>query len=131
LFIQAQKTCFSTLKRLVEIWGGKDGPAEFVEFVYKQVVPACFLAPLRDTFDLNDAQATMALSESALCLRAVLEKRVNQIDILISTVLFFSPLTTICITGRRGAYYISPNTILAHFKAKRATIARILYGVEI
>lgn len=71
----AQKTCFSTLRRLVEIWGGKDGPSEFVEFVYKQIVPACFLAPLRDTFDLNDAQTTMALSESALCLRAILEKR--------------------------------------------------------
>lgn len=74
--VQAQKTCFSTLRRLVEIWGGKDGPTEFVEFIYKQIVPACFLAPLRDTFDLNDAQATIALSESALCLRAILEKRV-------------------------------------------------------
>lgn len=75
--LQAQKTCFSTLRRLVEIWGGKDGPTEFVEFVYKQIVPSCFLAPLRDTFDLNDAQTTMALTESALCLRAILEKRVS------------------------------------------------------
>lgn len=61
----------------MEIWGGKDGPAEFVEFVYKQIVPACFLAPLRDTFDLSDAQTTLALTESALCLRAILEKRVG------------------------------------------------------
>lgn len=77
--MQAQKTCFSTLRRLVEIWGGKEGPPEFVEFVYKHVVPACFLAPLRETFDLNDAQATIALSESALCLKAIDDKRVSYI----------------------------------------------------
>ena len=77
-FKKAQKTCFSTLRRLVEIWAGKDGSTQFVEFVYKQVVPACFLAPLRETFDLNDAQATMALSESALCLKTILEKRVRK-----------------------------------------------------
>ena len=77
---QAQKTCFSTLRRLVDIWGGKDGPSEFTEFVYKQVVPACFLAPLRETFDLNDAQTAMALSESALCLKAILDKRVSERD---------------------------------------------------
>ena len=72
----AQKTCFSTLRRLVDLWAGTDGPADFLQFVYKHVVPACFLAPLRDTFDLSDAQASMALSESALCLKTILEKRV-------------------------------------------------------
>ena len=61
----------------MEIWGGTEGPPQFVEFVYKHVVPACFLAPLRETFDLNDAQATIALSESALCLKAIDDKRVS------------------------------------------------------
>lgn len=75
----------------MEIWGGKNGPSEFVEFVYKQIVPACFLAPLRDTFDLNDAQTTMALSESALCLRAILEKRVR-LNSKLQFVGLFSPI---------------------------------------
>jgi exportin-T len=96
MVLQAQKTCFSTLRRLVEICGGKDGPAEFVEFVYKQIVPACFLAPLRDTFDLNDAQTTLALSESALCLRAILEKRVRFLVKLGIRLSFHTFLLSLC-----------------------------------
>jgi len=84
----AQKTCFSTLRRLVEIWGGKEGPPEFVEFVYKHVVPACFLAPLRETFDLNDAQSTIALSESALCLKAIDDKRGDELVTYLQTQYF-------------------------------------------
>lgn len=99
----------------MEIWGGKDGPSEFVEFIYKQIVPACFLAPLRETFDLNDAQTTLALSESALCLRAILEKRVRNLDlgknnnVLLNSVItmFFSP-------GRRRTGYVSSGAVLAN-----------------
>ena len=29
----------------------------FVEYTYKHILPACFLAPLRATFDLNDGYA--------------------------------------------------------------------------
>lgn len=42
----------------------------FADFVYKHIVPACFLAPLKQTFDLADAQTVLvSASESlfALC----------------------------------------------------------------
>lgn len=39
--------------------GGKDGPVGFADFVYKRIVPACFLAPLKQTFDLADAQTVL------------------------------------------------------------------------
>ncbi|KAG8189138.1 hypothetical protein JTE90_018432 [Oedothorax gibbosus] len=71
----AQKTCFTILRKLVELWGGADGPAGFSDFLYAQIIPACFLAPSKSSFDLADAQTVLALHESALCLRAALEKR--------------------------------------------------------
>ncbi|GFY44642.1 exportin-T [Trichonephila inaurata madagascariensis] len=72
----AQKTCFSILKKMVELWGGSNGGLTgFVDFMYNHIVPACFMAPLKETFDLNDAQTILALSESALCLKTVLDKR--------------------------------------------------------
>lgn len=72
----AQKNCFVILRRLTEAWGEKDqGPPQFVEFIYTQVVPACFVAPLKASFDLNDAQTILALHESVMCLQAVYGKR--------------------------------------------------------
>ncbi|XP_063847188.1 exportin-T-like [Scylla paramamosain] len=72
----AQKNCFVILRRLTEAWGEKDvGPPGFVEFLYTQVVPACFLAPLKTTFDLNDAQTILALHESVTCLQSVYKRR--------------------------------------------------------
>ncbi|CAL4069597.1 unnamed protein product, partial [Meganyctiphanes norvegica] len=72
----AQKNCFVILRRLTEAWGEKDlGPPQFVEFLYTQVVPACFVAPLKTSFDLNDAQTILALHESVMCLQAVYRKR--------------------------------------------------------
>ncbi|KAL6116542.1 xpot [Pungitius sinensis] len=71
----AQKTCFVVLSRLVELWGGKDGMPGFPDFVYKHVVPACFLAPLKPTFDLSDAQTVLTLSECALTLKMIHLKR--------------------------------------------------------
>uniref|UniRef100_H0WR04 Exportin-T n=1 Tax=Otolemur garnettii TaxID=30611 RepID=H0WR04_OTOGA len=67
----AQKTCFIILSKLVELWGGKDGPVGFADFVYKHIVPACFLAPLKQTFDLADAQTVLALSECAVTLKTI------------------------------------------------------------
>ncbi|KAG7263241.1 hypothetical protein CRUP_023423, partial [Coryphaenoides rupestris] len=59
----AQKTCFIILSKLVDLWGGKDGLVGFLDFVYKHIVPACFLAPLKPTFDLTDAQTMLVLQQ--------------------------------------------------------------------
>ena len=65
---------------MVELWGGTEGGMSgFVEFMYNNIVPCCFIAPLKDTFDLTDAQTILALSESAACLRSVLDKRGDEL----------------------------------------------------
>ncbi|XP_029471557.1 exportin-T isoform X2 [Rhinatrema bivittatum] len=71
----AQKTCFVILSKLVDLWGGKDGLMGFTDFVYKHIVPACFLAPLKPTFDLTDAQTVLALSECAVTMKTIHLKR--------------------------------------------------------
>ncbi|KAL6474664.1 hypothetical protein MHYP_G00182250 [Metynnis hypsauchen] len=71
----AQKTCFIILSKLVELWGGKDGLVGFPDFIYKHIVPACFLAPLKPTFDLSDAQTVLTLSECTLTLKMIHLKR--------------------------------------------------------
>ncbi|KAJ8249585.1 hypothetical protein COCON_G00228010 [Conger conger] len=71
----AQKTCFTILSKLVELWGGKDGLVGFPDFIYKHIVPACFVAPLKPTFDLSDAQTVLTLSECALTLKMIHLKR--------------------------------------------------------
>uniref|UniRef100_H3C9W1 Exportin-T n=1 Tax=Tetraodon nigroviridis TaxID=99883 RepID=H3C9W1_TETNG len=71
----AQKTCFIILSKLVELWGGKDGMVGFPDFIYKHIVPACFLAPLKPTFDLADAQTVLTLSECAVTLKTIHLKR--------------------------------------------------------
>ncbi|KAH9494515.1 hypothetical protein Btru_042329 [Bulinus truncatus] len=72
---QSQKCCFSTLRKLIELWGGKDAFPGFPEFIYKEIVPACFMAPLKPTFDLADGQTTLVLGESALCMQEILQQR--------------------------------------------------------
>ena len=42
----------------------KDVLPAFDDFMYKNIVPACFAAPLKTTFDLNDAQTVLV---SHLC----------------------------------------------------------------
>nr|Q5SPJ8.1 RecName: Full=Exportin-T; AltName: Full=Exportin(tRNA); AltName: Full=tRNA exportin [Danio rerio] len=71
----AQKTCFIILSRLVELWGGKDGLVGFPDFIYKHIIPACFMAPLKTTFDLSDAQTVLTLSECSLTLHMIHLKR--------------------------------------------------------
>jgi len=46
--------------------------------MYEFIVPACFLAPSKSTFDLTDAQTLLVLNETAACLKVVLDKRVSQ-----------------------------------------------------
>ncbi|XP_077326216.1 exportin-T [Lithobates pipiens] len=71
----AQKTCFIILSKLVELWAGKDGLVGFADFVYKHIFPACFLAPLKPSFDLADAQTILALSECAVTMKTIYLKR--------------------------------------------------------
>lgn len=41
----------------------------FPDFIYKHIVPACFLAPLKTTFDLSDAQTVLVSFCSRLQLK--------------------------------------------------------------
>lgn len=73
---QSQKMCFSILRKLVESWGGQDSSIPgFLEFIYDRILPACFHAPLKPTFDLNDGQTNLALGECAHCLKSIADKR--------------------------------------------------------
>ena len=36
--------------------GAEPSMLGFSEFIYKHIIPACFLAPMKPTFDLSDAQ---------------------------------------------------------------------------
>jgi len=71
----AQKISFNILRKLVELWGGSNGLNGFREFIYDSIVPASFVAPMKSTFDLNDAQTVLALQEIALTQKMVLQKQ--------------------------------------------------------
>jgi exportin-T len=70
-----QKTCFSCLRRLVEVWGDGQTVVGFDKFIYDSVVPACFMAPLKSTFDLKDGQTVIALGETGHTMKEILSKR--------------------------------------------------------
>ncbi|KAL5516022.1 hypothetical protein EMCRGX_G001278 [Ephydatia muelleri] len=70
-----QKLCFSIMKKLIDTWACEGGLHGFPEYMYKHILPACFLAPLRSTCDLNDGNAYLMLSEIAGVLKAMLSKR--------------------------------------------------------
>lgn len=82
---QSQKMCYNIMKKLVETWGGPNGLAGFVDFMYKSFLPACFLGPMKPTFDLNDGQTSLALAECAQCLRCMLDKRGQEFLTYLST----------------------------------------------
>lgn len=67
-----QKTCFIIFNKLVEVWGDNDN---FREFIYESILPSCFLAPLNNSFDLNDAQTILVLQEIANTQKTTLQKR--------------------------------------------------------
>nr|CAB3267799.1 exportin-T [Phallusia mammillata] len=71
----SQKICFGVLAKLVEAWDESYSGINCWEFVRKSVVPVCFLAPLKSTFDLSDAQTVLALGESAHLLKTVHTKK--------------------------------------------------------
>ncbi|XP_038054110.1 exportin-T-like [Patiria miniata] len=74
-----QKTAFAILRKLVDKWAGKDGLPGFRDFIYKYIVPACFMAPLKATFNLSDGQTVLALNEDAAVLKSVLAKEGSQL----------------------------------------------------
>ena len=64
---QSQKMCFVVLRKLVEVWAGDGGLAGFTDFLYKHILPACFMAPMKPSFDLSDAQTVL------VCIKVVLD----------------------------------------------------------
>ena len=47
------------------LWiGGSNGLTGFEEFIYKSIVPATFMAPMKSTFNLADAQTILVGSFS-------------------------------------------------------------------
>ena len=51
---------------LVNFVGGSNGLNGFGEFIYKNIVPATFVAPMKPTFDLNDAQTILVWNNSLI-----------------------------------------------------------------
>ena len=51
---------------LVNFVGGSNGLNGFGEFIYKNIVPATFLAPMKLSFDLNDAQTILVWNNSLM-----------------------------------------------------------------
>ena len=41
------------------VTGGKEALPGFPDFIYKEIVPACFAAPMKPAFDLDDGQSTL------------------------------------------------------------------------
>ncbi|CAH3177373.1 unnamed protein product [Porites lobata] len=75
----AQKISFNILRKLVELWGGSNGLNGFEEFIYKNIVPATFVAPMKPTFDMNDAQTILALQEIALTQKTIFQKQGGEV----------------------------------------------------
>ena len=73
----SQKTCFATLRKMVERWGRNSDNVVFMRFLYDAILPACFQAPLQASFNLEDAQTALVLSETAFCLQSIHEVRVS------------------------------------------------------
>ncbi|GFO01906.1 exportin-t-like [Plakobranchus ocellatus] len=85
---QSQKCCFATLKKLIQEWGGTEALPGFPEFIYKEIIPACFAAPLKPTFDLSDGQTTLALGESASCMIEIFQQRGQELLAFLRTDFF-------------------------------------------
>jgi len=76
LFSQAQKSCYTILRKMVEQWGGViANPDGFNTFLYEKVIPACYL-PLKK---LDDSQAECAAVGRECCqlITAIYKKRVS------------------------------------------------------
>lgn len=72
---QGQKNCFVILGRMIDLWGDDMNGMGFRDFTYENILPACLIAPLKPTFDLNDGHYFLVLQEIAQVLRTILSKR--------------------------------------------------------
>ncbi|XP_019856368.1 PREDICTED: exportin-T-like [Amphimedon queenslandica] len=76
-----KRICFMSLKKLVEGWSGQnvllDYPSTsgFIDYVYKEILPICFIVPLQPTFDLNEGQAYLCLGEIVSLLKELVTQR--------------------------------------------------------
>ncbi|XP_019856331.1 PREDICTED: exportin-T-like isoform X3 [Amphimedon queenslandica] len=76
-----KRICFMSLKKLVEGWSGQnvllDYPSTsgFIDYVYKEILPICFVVPLQPTFDLNEGQAYLCLGEIVSLLKELVTQR--------------------------------------------------------
>ena len=53
---------------LFSILGGSNGLNGFQEFIYENIVPASFVAPMKSTFDMNDAQTVLVCKNQSFLL---------------------------------------------------------------
>ncbi|XP_065889699.1 exportin-T-like isoform X2 [Dysidea avara] len=83
-----QKVCFGILRKLVEFWGQSDTVTGFVDYMYKTIIPACFIVPSKSSFDLNDGHTFQALGEIAGILKSMYQKRGDEfLQYLVTTYL--------------------------------------------
>ncbi|XP_064632186.1 exportin-T-like [Lineus longissimus] len=73
-----QKMCFLILRKLVTLWGDEATHPAFHKFTYENILPACFLAPMKTSFDLSDAQTVLVLNEVSSCMKTIHEKKGNE-----------------------------------------------------
>ncbi|XP_067932118.1 exportin-T-like [Watersipora subatra] len=83
----SQKLCFNILKSLVEQWSDSNqGVPGFDEYVRKNIVPACILAPTKESFDWQDGQTVLLLGDIAACLHIIYAKqKTDLISFLLET----------------------------------------------
>lgn len=74
-----QRICFGVVKKLVDIWGCQGVLTGFVEYMYGHIFPACFLAPSKAGFDLNDGQSYLVLGEIAGILKTAFNRRGEEV----------------------------------------------------
>eukprot|EP01133_Synstelium_polycarpum_P014604 gene14604-17268_t len=71
-----QKTSFSIIRRCIEEYGqgGSKAIEGFAKFIYSQVLPVCFTAPMQAHFNMNDVTSNQILTEIGKSLKIIANK---------------------------------------------------------